>query len=213
MQPDVPLVHVVDDDESVAAYARTLLTAGGNAVAVYCSGPDYLARSVSRSPQCLLLDLCLPRMSGLELLRRLAEREDPPPVIMMSGYGTTHAAVEAMKLGARDFLEKPFDAAQLLDAVARALEHDRARSAERRERGQARERLARLTPREREVFELIVLGNSSKAAASTLDVSKKTVDLHRGNLMRKLGAGSVIELLRLALAADGSQAGHWPPGV
>jgi FixJ family two-component response regulator len=205
MQPDSSLVHVIDDDETVAAYARTLLAGAGHAVAVYGSGPDFLARWAPRSPQCVLLDLRLPRMSGLELLRRIAEREDSPPVIMMSGYGTTHAAVEAMKLGAQDFLEKPFDPAQLLDAVARAVEHDRRRAAELRERGRAREKLARLTPREREVFELIVLGNSSKAAASTLDVSKKTVDLHRGNLMRKLGAGSVIDLLRLALAADGPQ--------
>lgn len=200
MSEIVPLVHVLDDATQVQAFVRALLEGSGYEMRAYAEPEEFLEELDPRSPQCLLLDLRMPRMSGLEVLRQLQVRGQAMPAIMMTGFGSVHAAVEAFKLGVMDFIEKPFGPDVMLDTIARAISCDR-QGAELRERQkQVQGLLATLTTREREVYEYLLAGNSSKRIAFELKLSKKTIDLHRARVMKKLGVSSLVALTRLALA-------------
>jgi two-component system, LuxR family, response regulator FixJ len=196
----VPLVHVLDDATQVQAFVRALLEGSGYEMRGYGEPMEFLEELSPRSPQCLLLDLRMPRMSGLEVLRQLQVRGLAMPAIMMTGFGSVHAAVEAFKLGVMDFIEKPFEPDAMLDAIARAIARDRQDAELRQRQKQVQELLATLTAREREVYDSLVAGNSSKRIAFELKLSKKTIDLHRSRVMKKLGVSSLVALTRLALA-------------
>jgi two-component system response regulator FixJ len=194
-------VCIIDDDEAVRDSLQALFEAEGLEVAAFASAKDFLAGGPVGAG-CLVTDLRMPDMNGLELLAALAERAEAPPVIMITGHGDVPLAVRAMKLGAVDFIEKPFDAQLLAARVREALRVERARG-----QGLAapddgiRRRLDLLTPRERDVLEQLVVGRSNKAVALELDISPRTVEIHRARVMEKLAVGSLAELVRLALAA------------
>jgi two-component system response regulator FixJ len=194
-----PVVHVVEDDPELASYLKSLLESVDLDVRVHGQATEFLASYRAHSPECLLVDLRLPGISGLELQRRLIHKNATLPVVFMTGYGTTATAVQAMKQGAFDFFEKPFSSVELLDVVQAALEKDRKESRKRESFAEIHSRFDRLTQREREILELVVEGLPSKVIASRLELSKKTVDLHRSRIMTKLSAGSIVNLIKLAL--------------
>lgn len=199
-----PRVHVVDEVEEVRSFLGALLTNAGYEVLCYSSAPEFLERYRPSLPQCLLLDMRLPLVTGLELQRQLKlhGRDQDLPVILMSGHGSTSAVIQAFKQGAEDFLEKPLEPEVLLDAIQHAIMKNEAQGRTCAARRKAHAQLAALTPREREVLELVARGLPSKNIANSLSISRKTVDLHRANVMRKLGATSVAELVRLSLMAN-----------
>jgi len=192
-------ICIVDDDEAVRDSLQAVFEAEGFDVAVFASARAFLDAGLARAG-CLVTDLRMPDMNGLGLLAALAERGDAPPVIMITGHGDVPMAVRAMKLGAVDFIEKPFDAQLLVARVREAL-----RTAADRGGTPAgadiQRRLELLTPREREVMEQLVVGRSNKAIGLELKISPRTVEIHRARVMEKLAIGSLAELVRLALAA------------
>jgi len=202
-------VHLVEDGQEVVAVARELLTGSGYEVRAYPGPEEFLAQVEPRSPQCLVLELRLPRMSGLEVQRQLLAKDVEIPIVMMSASGSIRAAVQALKLGAEDFLEKPVDPDVLLDAISRAIARDTLRAEQRGRVREAQDLLGRLSPRERDVFDLLVQGHASKSIAAELGLSKKTIDLHRARVMKKLAASSLTDLARLA-QQHGTSLG--PPG-
>lgn len=183
-------VFVVDDDPAVRDSVAMLVRAEGLEVRTFDSARSLLAEWERCKPGCLIVDLRLPGPSGLDLQERMAGDDDAPPIIFLTGYATVPAAVRALKAGAMDFLEKPFDPAVLLALVHEALARDRARRAGIR-------RLDALTRREREVLGKVVEGDTNKVIAANLQISVRTVELHRARGMRKLGVRSVAELVRL----------------
>lgn len=183
-------VFVVDDDPAVRDSIAMFIRAEGLEVRTFDSARSLLAEWERCKPGCLIVDLRLPGASGLDLQERLAGDDNAPPIIFLTGYGTVPAAVRALKAGAMDFLEKPFDPAVLLALVREALARDRARRADIR-------RLDALTRREREVLGKVVEGDTNKVVAANLGISVRTVELHRARGMRKLGVRSVAELVRL----------------
>lgn len=194
-------VFVVDDDQAVRKSLEMLFTSVGITARVFAGAQDFLDRYDPEEPGCLVLDVRMPGMSGLELQRQLKERGIGIPVIIVTGHGDVPIAVRAMKDGALEFLEKPFSKQMLIDHVQAALQRD----AERR-RGLQRlsdidTRIATLTEREREVMELVVAGKLSKQIAAELGISKKTVDVHRARVMHKMEVESLAELVELVLAA------------
>ncbi len=205
---EIPLVHLVEGDPDSSSSTRGLLTTSGHEVRSYTGSHDFLGSFRVRHPQCLILDVFLPLMSGLEIQRRIRALCPGLPVILMTGDPSTQAILQAFRQGAEDFLEKPLQPESLLDAVGRALEKDGALHQASEECLFAQNRIAGLTPREREVFELIVEGHSSRSAAGLLGVGKRTVDFHRASLSRKLGARSLVDLVRLALSS--LQSASWP---
>lgn len=201
-----PVIHVVDDDQhSRNAMSRTVSAAGWT-VETFASGSDFLdsARELER-PGCILLDVRMPGMSGLAVQQRLDEKGAHPPVVLVSGYSDTAAVVRGMKAGAVDFLEKPFSSQQLLAAVEAAVERDAALRRRRDRTLEARGRLDRLTRREREVAGLVAQGRLNKQIAADLGISQRTVEVHRQNLMRKLGADSVADLVRIVVDSEAPQ--------
>jgi RNA polymerase sigma factor (sigma-70 family) len=176
-------------------------------VETFASGPAFLERLERDRPRCLVLDLALPELSGLDLLHLLHARGEPVPVVFVSGEGDVGTSVEAMKAGAIDFLEKPVDPDALLAAVMRglALEAEWRRARDRMD--EAERLLGRLTPREREVLRHVAQGKSNKQIANELGTSEKTVKVHRGRVMHKLAASSVVDLVHLTERAAGSAAG------
>ena len=184
------VVFVVDDDPAVRDSIALLLRAEGLAARTFDSAGSFLAAWDRGEPGCLVVDLRMPDLSGLALQERLAGADDAPPMIFLTGYGTVPAAVHALKAGAMDFLEKPFDAATLLARVREALARDRERRSETR-------RLATLTRREREILERVADGSTNKVTAANLGISVRTVELHRARGMRKLGVRSVAGLVRM----------------
>jgi PAS domain S-box-containing protein len=196
-----PVIHIVDDDAHVRAATSYLLTGQGYTTEVYACGEELLAQSKLRSG-CILLDLRMPRLSGTAVLAELAARGELLPVIMMSGHGDLGDAVQAMKLGAVDFMAKPYQEAQLIAAIERALDTAR-RSRDRREaRSAAAARIERLSPRERQVLQGLLAGMTNKAIARALQLSPRTVEMHRANMMDDLGLTNLSEALRLAIDAE-----------
>lgn len=199
----MPLVHVVDDEAAIQSLFQRLGTIGGFRVVTHSTGAQLLAALEDGRPGCIVVDLVLPDMSGLDLLHALAKTECRLPIIFMSGLARVSEAVKAIKLGSVDFLEKPFDVQEMLAAVqnAIALDHQRRQSGDDREC--ARQRFAQLTRREAEVMEQIVRGAANKEVAARLGVSPKTVEVHRANVMRKTRANSLAELVRMHVALHG----------
>jgi two-component system response regulator FixJ len=190
-------VLVVDDDAAVRDSLHAMLEAEGFTVETFADARAYLDAYRPVTPGCLLLDLRMPGMDGLALLAELARRPDAPPAIMITGHGDVPLAVEAMKVGAVDFIEKPFTAALILGSIRSALAaHERAVAPVR----DAGRRLARLTERERQVLEQLVIGNANKAIARALGISPRTVEIHRARVMEKMQAKSLADLVKMHLA-------------
>lgn len=195
------VVHVIDDDEASRQSLAFLLQAADLDVRTYASAAVFLDLAPKIGWSCVITDVRMPGISGIELLRRLKERDINVPVIVITGHGDVPLAVEAMKIGAIDFLEKPFDDDVLLASVRTALaQRD---SAQRRhgERTEIESRLAALSPRERDVLSGLVAGRANKQIAHDLGISPRTVEIYRANLMNKMQAGSLSELVRMALIA------------
>jgi RNA polymerase sigma factor (sigma-70 family) len=193
-------IVLVDDDPKVLKSISALFDSVGLEVYAFAHPQEVLNADPPR-PGCLVLDLRMPEMSGLEVFERLRERWPDVPTIFITAHGEVSAAVRAMKLGARDFLEKPLGDQVLLERVQEALESDEKDRAARADRDEIRARLATLTRRERDVLKLIVDGLSSKMIASELGISMKTVEAHRTSTMQKMQARNAAELVRLALTA------------
>jgi FixJ family two-component response regulator len=197
----LPTVFVVDDDEGVRSALALLLKSMGQPAATYASAADFLADYDAERPGCALLDVRMPGMSGLELQDELNRRGVVLPVIFITGHGDVPMAVEAMQRGAFDFLQKPFGDDDLAERIRRALARDRELRAAIGEKSQIRARLARLTPRERQVLELVASGKPNKVMAAELGVSQRTVEIHRAHVMKKMGASSLAQLVRMRLVA------------
>lgn len=198
-------VFVVDDDEAVRESIQLLVESAGLAVEVFASARAFLESYDPGRHGCLVTDIRMPGMSGLELQEHLAASGVTLPVIVLTGHGDVPAAVRALKAGAVDFVEKPFQPQALLDLIGQAIDRDsRIREASAREAAVA-ERLESLTPREREVMELVVAGKANKVIAAELDISERTVELHRGRIMRKMKVRSLADLMRLVLGAAASR--------
>lgn len=197
----VPTVFVVDDDEGVRSALALLLKSMGQASATYASAADFLADYDPERRGCALLDVRMPGMSGLELQDELNRRGVVLPVIFITGHGDVPMAVEAMQRGAFDFLQKPFRDDDLAERIRRALARDRELRAAIGEKSQIRTRLGRLTPRERQVLALVAAGKPNKVMAAELGVSQRTVEIHRAHVMKKMGASSLAQLVRMTLVA------------
>jgi two-component system response regulator FixJ len=194
------VVHLIDDDEDVRRALAFLLGTAGLAVKVYETASAFLERQDDFSPGCIVSDVRMPGIDGLELLRRLREKGSPIPVIVMTGHADVQMAVEAMKNGAVDFIEKPFADDVLLGAIARAIELAGQAPAPGKDAA-ARERFASLSDRERQVLSGLLAGLPNKTIAYDLGLSPRTVEVHRANVMTKAGVSSLSELVRLALQA------------
>lgn len=192
-----PTVFVVDDDPAIRESLALLLASAGHHAACFESAASFLDDLDPASPGCAIIDLRLPGIDGLELQERLHERDVLLPVVFLTGHGDVPTAVQALKHGAMDFLQKPFDAERLLALVDRAIERDAERRAEEALRAEAAARIAGLTPREQEVMRLVVDGLASKVIAADLGISERTVELHRSRVMHKTGARSVPALIRM----------------
>lgn len=194
-------VFVVDDDESVRESLVSLIRSAGLNVETFASAQQFLASPRPDNPDipgCMVLDVRMPGLGGLDLQQRMAELRLEIPIIFITGHGDVPTSVRAMKAGAVEFLTKPFDDQDLLDAIGQAIERDRVARRQRAEMAELRSRYESLTPREREVMELVVSGLLNKQVAARLGTSEITVKVHRGNMMRKMEASSVPSLLRMA---------------
>lgn len=192
-----PIIYIVDDDPAVRRSLENLLSAEGLQVRSFPDAGAYLRCDRPDVPGCLLLDLDLPDISGLELQTQLSP-DVHPRIVFLTGRGDIPSTVKAFKAGAVDFLTKPFEAPQLLASIAEAVRLDRARRSSAAELASLRERFTTLTPRERDVLPLVVAGLRNKQAAALLGISEITLQIHRGNIMRKLGADSLPTLVRFA---------------
>ena len=191
-------VYVVDDEPDMLKALERLLGAAGFSVQTFPSPEQFLARHDDTVPGCIVLDLALPGLNGLELQQALQAQGSALPIVFLTGRGDIAASVRAMKLGAADFLTKPVDADDLIAAVNAALERNREQRADRAEKHLVASRLAALTARERDVFDLIAQGRLNKQIAAECGTVEKTIKFHRANLMRKLGVRTVADLVRLA---------------
>lgn len=198
-------VFVVDDDDAVRDSLRLLLESAGFSVTDYASAASFLDAYSTATGGCIVADIRMPDMDGLELQEALVERQAPLPFIAMTGHGDVPLAVRAMKAGAVDFIEKPFEADDLIAAVERALEMSRSRGVTSTS-SRAAELVESLTKRERQVLEHLVAGHANKVIAHALDISPRTVEVHRANLMDKMKVRSLPEVVRIAIAANVSPA-------
>jgi len=206
---NIPTVYVVDDDDGMRTALCTLLSTVGYHTAAFSRAQDFLQRFNADDPGCLVLDIRMPEMSGLELQQQLNRMGSMLPVIFITGHGDVPMAVQAMKEGAFEFMQKPFRDQDLLDRINHALQHD----AENRKTGARRaeilRRLESLTPRERQVMDLVVEGGANKVIAIDLGLSERTVEIHRAKVMEKMGARSVAHLVKMHLTL-GDKAGQPP---
>jgi RNA polymerase sigma factor (sigma-70 family) len=198
-----PTVYVIEDDADLRDSLAALLEGSGFVAHCFASAEDFLATGPSERPACAVVDLRLPGMSGLDLQKKLHDEQPHLPVIVMTGHGDVATARTALRTGALDFLEKPVQPKELMDAVTVALESDAQALERARERDQMRERVGRLTPRELEVFQRITDGLHNREIAAELGISPRTVEVHRARLMDKLNARRIADLFRLRLAIDG----------
>jgi two-component system response regulator FixJ len=197
--PGKPTAYVVDDDEAIRTLWRWLLESNGIAVQTFASAAEFIAGYVPCEPACLVLDLRLPGMSGLELQDYLRERGIEIPVVFVTGHGDVPSAVNAIKGGAVDFIQKPFGYKEVLQIIRRALERDMQMRERRARRSDYEERLAQLTERERDVMQRVIEGKLNKVIADELAISVKTVEFHRAKVMEKMGVSSVAALVQLRM--------------
>ena len=197
-----PAVFIVDDDESIRRSLRFLLRSAELESYAFESAPDFLAAYDPAQPGCLVLDVRMPGMSGLDLQQELNLRGAIIPVIFITGHGDIPMAVEAMQHGAHDFLQKPFRDEDLIERVRRALDEDAKARAALEEHSSIRERLESLTPRERQVLALMTQGKPNKIMAHDLDISQRTVEIYRARVMEKSGASSLAELVRMVMDVE-----------
>lgn len=196
------VIHVVDDDPAIRDSLSFLLQSAQLTARTYESALALLSRADELEPGVIITDVRMPEMSGLELVVKLKERKSVHPVIVLTGHGDVALAVEAMKAGVVDFIEKPFDEDVLLKAVETALAREESTTARQAERAAVETRIAQLSERERQVFEAIVDGESNKSAALKLGISPRTVEIYRANVMDKMGAHTLSELVRMALLRE-----------
>src|SRR5260370_4544506 len=200
-----PIVFVVDDDESMREALRRLFRSVGFKVEMFGSAAELLRSKLPDVASCLVLDVRLPGLSGLDFQAELAKASIHIPIIFMTGHGDIPMSVKAMKAGAVDFLTKPFRDQDMLDAVTRALERDRERREDEKQLSDLRAHFEALTPREREVMGLVTAGMMNKQIAGELGLAEVTVKIHRGHIMRKMGARSLADLVRMAEALGGGR--------
>jgi two-component system response regulator FixJ len=199
---DLRLVHLVDDDEAIRRSVGFMLKTSGYHVRTYESGVELQKGAPNLEPGCVLLDIRMPGMDGLEVQSALRDKGVTLPVIIMTGHGDVTLAVQAMKAGAVDFIEKPFEKAVLLSAIEHGVDRIRKSAANQDRADEAAVRLQALTPREREVLDGLAKGLPNKTIAYDLGISPRTVEIHRANVMSKLGVRSLSEALRIAFAAQ-----------
>jgi FixJ family two-component response regulator len=202
----IPTVFIIDDDASVCKSLSRLLRAAGYETETFTSAEQFLKREHGSGTGCIVLDVRMPGLSGVDLQDKLSKADYSMPIIFITGHGNIPMSVQAMKKGAVDFLTKPFDDDELLQAVENAIEKDRKARAERTEVYDIEKRVEMLTPREYEILRYVVIGMINKQIAMKLGIAEKTVKVHRGRIMKKLCADSVAELVRLA-----EKAGIEPP--
>jgi two-component system response regulator FixJ len=197
--PVEAIVHIIDDDDAVRDSLAFLLTSSGIRAETHASATVFLDRFAEVSIGCIVTDIRMPDISGIDLLRQVKERDPALPVIVITGHGDVPLAVEAMKLGASDFLEKPFDDDALLAAIRNALDRERNRDEQGTRIAEFKSRLASLSTREREVLEGLVAGHPNKIIAYDLGISPRTVEVYRANVMTKMKASTLSDLVRMAL--------------
>ncbi len=197
MQTVCPIVYIIDDDDIILWMFQEFLQGIGAEIRTFSSARDFLKAYRPGPNECLVCDLRMPEMGGLEVQRMLLENGSYLPIILVSGYPEVHSAVEAIKKGAFDFLEKPFDDNALVDVVIRAMESDARRLANQETQATVSGRLAQLTPREHEVMHLVLAGKFNKVIADELNISMRTVEVHRSRVFEKMGVRSAVELAQL----------------
>jgi two-component system response regulator FixJ len=197
-----PLIHVIDDDDAVRDSLQFLLEAEDFAVRAWASATQFLGEAGPSEGDCIVSDVRMPGMTGLDLVRELAARDSKLPVVMITGHGDVPLAVEAMRAGVTDFIEKPFDDEAILRAIRRALDQRSEIIGRDAEKAAIRQRLASLSAREREVMAGIVAGSLNKTIAFDLGISPRTVEVYRANVMTKMAAASLSELVRMVITAE-----------
>ena len=205
-----PVIHVVDDDEAIRDSLVWLLDGERYSVRTYSTGEDFFARHELLSPACVILDIRMPGMSGIEVHEQLTCNAVRTPVVFVTGHGDVPMAVEAIKRGAFDFIEKPFNEQKLTSIIERALELDARNAGQVAAQSEVAARLAKLSPREREVLDLVIKGKMNKTIADVMNISIKTVEAHRSKVMEKMCARSLAELVQAVLKAEGTVAGAQP---
>jgi two-component system response regulator FixJ len=198
-------VFVVDDDKEVRDALQLLMESVGLQVETFGSAQEYLDQFDGERPGCLVLDIRMPGMSGLELQARLAAESVHPPIVIITGHGDVPMAVRAVQAGAVDFVQKPFNDQSLLDSVHRAIEQDAVQRGEVSRIRDIEERLGRLTPREREVLDLVIAGKRNKVIAADMNISQSTVEAHRAKVMEKMQASTLSDLMRMMLTLEMNQ--------
>ncbi|GMR17040.1 MAG: response regulator transcription factor [Gammaproteobacteria bacterium] len=195
------IVYIVDDDQAIRHAMELLMRSVGRDFEIFHSGDAFLESYGNERAGCLVLDIRMPGLGGLELQDKLLQMGSTLPIIFITGHGDVPMAVEAMQKGAVDFIQKPFRDQELLDRIAEALNTDRERRSEQKKKSEVRERIAKLTNREREVFDLVVTGKPNKIIAYELDVSQRTVEIHRARVMEKMQARSLADLVKMHILA------------